>query len=355
MIKMFHRIRGILTSCLWGITLCMLLFSCVGEDEFDDTPEGNLEALWQIIDQRYCFLDYKTQTIGLDWDEVRSRYRERLNPKMSRLQLFQVLCTMLSELQDGHVNLFSSADLGRFWSWKENYPANLNERVREGYLGTDYRIGSGVKYRILPDNIGYVLYESFTDAIGEGNLDDMFYYLRLCDGIIMDVRGNSGGALTYSARLAGHFTNEKLLVGYTSHKTGPGRKDFSEPRAEYLEPSDGVRWQKPVVVLTNRECYSATNTFVRDMRECSRVTIMGDRTGGGSGLPFSSELPNGWGVRFSACPMYDAQMQQIEFGIAPDVRCSLSDVDVAKGVDTLIERARQLIRESVSDSTSVML
>ena len=28
-------------------------------------------------------------------------------------------------------------------------------------------------------------------------------------------------------------------------------------------------------------------------------------TGGGSGLPFSSELPNGWSVRFSASPMYE--------------------------------------------------
>ena len=71
----------------------------------------------------------------------------------------------------------------------------------------------------------------------------------------------------------------------------------------YIEPSKGIRWQKKAIVLPNRSCYSATNTFVRDMKECPLVTIMGDRTGGGSGLPFSSELPNGWSIRFSACPV----------------------------------------------------
>ncbi|MBQ7180522.1 MAG: S41 family peptidase [Bacteroidaceae bacterium] len=328
----------------YSLLAAVLFSSCVREDEFDDTPEGNLEALWQIIDQRYCFLDYKAETIGLDWDAALVKYRQRLNPKMTRLQLFQVLCDMLAELQDGHVNLFSSADMGRFWSWKENYPLNLNDQLRDSYLGQDYRIGAGVKYRILEDNIGYVVYESFTAAAGEGNLSDMLYYLRLCDGLILDVRGNSGGALTYSSRLASHFTNEKILVGYTCHKTGPGHNDFSSPEAEYLEPSDGVRWQKPVVVLTNRECFSATNTFVRDMRQCPHVTILGDRTGGGSGLPFNSELPSGWGVRFSACPMFDAQMNQIEFGIAPDLYCSLTEHDVQRGKDTLIETAREIIR-----------
>lgn len=336
--------RGIRVFFYYSVLAIVMFSSCVREEEFDDTPEGNLEALWKIIDQQYCFLDYKAETIGLDWNAAHTKYRQRLSPDMSRLQLFQVLCNMLAELQDGHVNLFSSADMGRFWSWKENYPLNLNDELRDSYLGKDYKIGAGVKYRILEDNIGYVVYESFTDATGEGNLSDMLYYLRLCDGLILDVRGNSGGALTYSSRLASHFTNEKILVGYTRHKTGPGHNDFSTPEAEYLEPSDGVRWQKPVVVLTNRECFSATNTFVRDMRECPQVIILGDRTGGGSGLPFSSELPCGWAVRFSACPMFDAEMNQIEFGIAPDLYCSLTEYDIQRGVDTLIEAAREIIR-----------
>ncbi len=330
--------------CFLAAMFLLTTVSCVDEEGFDDTPEGNMEALWQLIDQHYCFLDYKAEAIGLNWDEIHATYRKRLNPKMSKMQLFEVLSEMLSELQDGHVNLYSSADVGRNWHWMEDYPKQLDHELREDYLGTDYRIAAGLKYRILEDNIAYVVYESFSDAIGEGNLDDVLYSLRLCDGLILDIRGNGGGLLTNAERLAARFTNEKRLVGYISHKTGRGHSDFSKPDAEYIEPSNRVRWQKPVVVLTNRECYSAANTFVRDVHNFPLVTTLGDQTGGGSGLPFHSELPNGWSVRFSACIMYDAEMNQIEFGIQPDIPCELNDDDIRQGRDTLIEAARQLLR-----------
>ena len=179
--------------------------------------------------------------------------------------------------------------------------------------------------------------------MGDGNLDEVFHALRTCNGLILDVRDNSGGDLTNAERLARRFTNERRLVGYISHKTGKGHNDFSEPEAQYLEPAEGVRRQKRAIVLTNRRCYSATNAFIRDVSQCPLITILGDQTGGGSGLPFSAELPNGWAVRFSACPMFDADMNHIEFGIAPDTLVSLSDADKTRGVDTLIEAARALL------------
>lgn len=320
------------------------LSSCIDEVQFDNTPEGNLEALWKIIDEHYCFLDYKAEAIGLDWDEVHGRYRGMLNKNMTASQLQEVLCNMLSELRDGHVNLYTASDVGRYWAWKDDYPANLNDEIRDSYLGSDYRIAGGLRYRILDDNIGYIVYTSFSSGIGEGNIAEVLHYLRLCSGLIIDVRGNGGGQLNYAQRLASHFTNERILVGYRSHKTGTGHSDFSELSAEYIEPSATVRWQKPAIVLTNRQCYSATNTFVRDMLCCPNVRTLGDSTGGGSGMPFTSELPNGWLVRFSACPQYDRNRNHIEFGIAPTIPCAMNPEDEARGVDTLIETARALLR-----------
>lgn len=321
------------------------LTSCVREENFDDTPEGNFEALWQIIDEHYCFLDYKAEAYGLNWNEVHSRYRQRINPKMSKVQLQEVLTDMLAELRDGHVNLYTSADVSRYWAWHEDYPRQWSQELRDRYLGTDYKIAAGIKYRILEDNIGLLVYESFASAVGEGNLDDVLYYLRSCDGLIIDVRGNTGGQLSMAELLSQRLTNERILVGYSQYKTGRGHNDFSAPQPEYIEPSKGVRWQKRVVVLQNRECYSACNTFIRNVRACPNVTTLGDPSGGGSGMPFSSELPNGWAVRFSASPSFDKDMQHIEFGISPDIPCTLDSADVARGRDTLMERARSLLRK----------
>lgn len=61
-------------------------------------------------------------------------------------------------------------------------------------------------------------------------------------------------------------------------------------------------------------------------------------------MPFSSELPNGWTVRFSACPMFDRDMEQTEMGIDPDVRTDQAEDDFRRGKDTLIEAARRLLR-----------
>jgi C-terminal processing protease CtpA/Prc len=263
---------------------------------------------------------------------------------MNSAQLFEVMSNMLAELQDGHVNLYYSADMSRYWSWHEDYPRNFDEDLRDRYLGKDYKIAAGLKYRILDDNTGYVVYESFSSGIGDGNIDEVLYYLRSCNGLILDIRGNGGGMLTNAERLTAHFTNQRTLVGYTMHKTGPGHNDFSTPQPEYINPSTGIRWQKPVVLLTNRECYSSANVFVRNMKCLDNVTILGDRTGGGGGLPFTSELPCGWAVRFSACPTMDAQMQHTEFGVEPHIHCALDSADQAKGIDTLIEKARTLLK-----------
>ena len=325
------------------IVLSVCFTACIDEDEYADSPNGNFEALWRIIDEHYCFFDYKASQYGLDWNEVHRRYARQVDASMSETQLFEVLGNMLSELRDGHVNMYSTWDVARNWSWHEDFPPNYSDNIIDLYLGTDYRIASGLRYRILDDNIGYIRCATFANEFGAGNLDDILYFLAPCRALIIDVRDNGGGQITAAEQLAGRFTNEDRLVGYMQHKTGRGHNDFSKMEEQRLKPSKGIRWQKRVAVLTNRSVYSAANEFVKYMKQCPNVVVVGDQTGGGAGMPFSSELPNGWGVRFSACPMYDVNRQPTEFGIQPDRRVELRQDDLLRGLDTIIETARKEI------------
>lgn len=327
---------------LLGLT-ALSVTSCVDVEEQDNTAKGNMEALWTIMDEHYCFFAEKEATLGVNWDDVHTRYTEQVTDnKLSTAQLFELLCSMIGELRDGHVNLSASFDYGRNWSWKEDYPTNFSDTLQRRYLGTDYRIASGLRYRILDDNTGYVYCPTFESTIGDGNLDEILLYLMPCNRLIIDVRGNGGGMLTEAQKLAARFTDERRLVGYMQHKTGTGRNDFSDREEQWIAPSAGIRWHKNVRVLTNRSVYSAANEFVKYMKCMPNVKVVGDTTGGGAGMPYVSELPNGWSVRFSACPMFDAQGNSTEQGIAPDVKVDITDDDFAKGLDTIIETARKL-------------
>ena len=322
----------------------ILLSGCVKDEEFANDSRGNFEALWRIMDEHYCFFSEKEKQFGLDWNAIYQRYSKQINPQMTEEQLFEVLGNMLGELRDGHVNLITSFDIARNWSWHEDYPANLNDSLISSYLGKDYRISNGMKYRLLDDNIGYIRCSTFENSFGSGNLTDILSYFLTARGLIIDIRNNGGGMISSAEELAARFTNKDICVGYIQHKTGRGHNDFSEMKAQWLRPSRGLRWQKPVVVLTNRGVYSAANEFVKYMKSCPKVTIVGDRTGGGAGMPFSSELPNGWSVRFSACPIYDKDKQTTEFGIAPDVQIGLNQFDIFMGYDSIIEQARKILR-----------
>ena len=321
--------------------LALSFTACVDEDVYEDSPSGNFEALWKIMDEHYCFFQEK----GVDWDSVHAVYAPRFNAGMTDDQELEVLGNMLAELKDGHVNLFASFDYSRYWGFHEDYPKNYSDTLARHYLGTDYRISNGFKYRIMDDNVGYLRVSSFEDTIGAGNLDDILLYLQPCLGIIIDLRDNGGGMLTAAEALAARFTDKEILVGYMRHKTGKRHNDFSDMEEQTLKPAKGIRWHKPVVVLTNRSVYSAANEFVKYMRHCPHVTIVGDRTGGGAGLPFSSELPNGWSIRFSACPMYDTDKQSTENGIEPDIKVGLRTDDFLRGRDTMIETARAKLRK----------
>lgn len=319
--------------------------SCIREDVSGNTPEANFESLWKIIDEQYCFLDYKKQEYGLDWDQVHDAYAKRITPSMGWEALFEVLSEMVAELRDGHVNLTSSLASSQYRQWFDSYPRNFSDSIQSIYLKKDYNQSSGLTYQILENNIGYIYCSSFSNGIGDGNLDQTLNRLAICDGLIIDVRNNGGGNLTTAQKLAARFTNQKTLVGYMTHKTGKRHSDFSNPYPVYIEPSNGIRWQKRAVVLTNRRSFSATNDFVNSMKQFPLITIVGDKTGGGSGLPFTSEIPCGWSIRFSASPMLDPQMNQIEFGINPDVKVDMTSEDMQKGKDTMIEIACKLLKD----------
>lgn len=322
----------------------LLAASCVDQPDYGRNaydPYANFDALADIVGSRYCFFREK----NINWDALCKEYRAKITPKTTQTDLFFILAELLDNLKDGHVNLVSQFNTSYYKKWWTDYPQDFNMRtLEEYYLGFGGLQTSGMRYGLmLPDSIGYIYYPSFSYQIGEGNLDYVLAILQKSHGLIIDIRDNGGGLLTNVPTLVSRFIDKKTVGGYIRHKTGPRAGDFSEPFEFTYEPCGDKRvsYTGPISVLTNRSCFSAANDFVAVMKTLPQVEIIGARTGGGGGLPFSSELPNGWAIRFSASPINDPYDRPTEEGIDPTEGCEVhcDPVELAEGTDAILDFA----------------
>lgn len=307
-----------------------------------DDPYRNFDMLARVVGERYCFFKQK----GIDWAGVTEEYRAKVTEDMNPVELFGLMSRMLDTLKDGHVNLSAPFATSYYKKWWSDYPQDFNERtLQQYYLKFGGFQKNGMTYCVfLPDTVGYVRIPSFSAQLPPATLDYILAAMKGTKGLIIDIRDNGGGFLTNIPELVGRFITEKTLGGYVCHKTGPGPEDFSEPfKIEYKPAKKHIQYLgKPIIVLTNRSCFSAANDFTSVMKSLSNVTILGARTGGGGGMPFNSELPNGWSVRFSSCPINNARNELTEFGIDPDIEVHCDDIDLAKGKDAILDAALDL-------------
>jgi len=311
------------------------------EDDPANDPVSNFEALWKEVDEGYSFFEYKQ----IDWDSVYSAYRPQVHPGMSDLELFDLFSDMLYLLRDGHVNLISYFNFSRNWEWYLGYPPNFDEDLleRNYWDGEEWYTGPLI-HTFLDSTIGYIRYPSFGGQISEYQLDLVIDRFKDAEGLVIDLRNNSGGSTDMVDLLVSRFADQKRLAYNYVIKTGPGHDDFSEPTPKYIAPEGPLQYTGPIVLLTNRMCYSATNSFVARMKCLPYVKVIGDRTGGGGGVPVSGELPNGWIVRYSATQTFLPDGTNTEGGIPPDIPVELTDEDRLNGVDTILERALEELK-----------
>ena len=347
----------------YALTIIVLFtFSCKSmllTDDMKNTPTNCFKMLSKTVDENYSFFDYK----HINWDSTCRYYKPMVNDKMPKDSLYGVLSGMLNSLNDGHVNMVTEFDRSRSWGWYQNYPQNFNfEFLQRTYLKNNtYYTGPLVNTWI--DSIGYVHYGSFGSPIKTEHLNFVLDRFKNSKAIILDMRNNGGGSMANIFQIMSRFTTKKTYLGQMYRKNGIGHNDFSKGDSIFVKPIERKKdkngkikkiekdapdtlvtyLNKPIFILTNRLCYSATNFFVGYMKQLPNVTVIGDQTGGGGGLPISSELPNGWRYRFSATKMILPDGLNIEGGVPSNVQISTGPEDELKGIDAMIERVKLLM------------
>lgn len=324
--------------CLLLIALILTLSSCekilFKKDRGSVSPLENFDYLWEEVDKKYSYFELKS----VNWNQVKATYRPMLSENSSEEELFAVLASMLNELRDDHTNLITPFNVSQYnvaLASPKNYRART---IDEFYLPNAWITGAFKHDFLHNEEVGYIRYGSFMSNFSENQMDLVLDRYKNTKGIILDLRENGGGSIFNVPALLSRFVETKTHVGYSITRNGSEHDDFGEREEFYITPSSGIRYGKPVIVLIDRGSYSATTLFALATKALPNITLIGDATGGGGGLPNGGQLPNGWTYRFSVSQILDLQgSNYAEEGVPADIEVSFDWSDLTK--DEILERA----------------
>lgn len=363
------RIDGPPESCRNGGT------PTVGEDGYVRSPEFVFDVLWSTFDREYAFFDLH----GVNWDALRDEYEKALDPAMRDESLFELLGSLLRELDDGHVLLVdpvteqveSAASVPEahraFYeefqaqteveSWTEYELRALTQKLE--IIETDYLDGEAqsaangmLRYGKLDPDIGYLGIDAmggYTDrespslaedlAALNAGLDQAFDSLADTDNLVVDIRLNGGGYDLASFAILSRLVREPTDVFVKQARDG---SEWTEPYTATVEPSTRPSHpQGTIVLLTSSLTASAAETFTMGTLGMPNVTRIGEPTEGIFSDMLVRMLPNGWLFSLSNERYTDPEGSSYEdIGIPVDKEVSLfSRSDLEQGIDSGVEAA----------------
>lgn len=327
------------TIFILSATMIILLSSCekvLFEEELESSnPQENFEYLWSECNEKYAYFHLK----GVDWDLMKAEYAGKIYPEMSEDSLFSVLGSMLKELRDDHANLvsnFSTSFYGVEYQAQDNFDWRI---IVDHYITRDYYISGPFAHNFIAnDEIGYIRLSTFRNPVNSESLDFVLDKYKNTKGLILDLRENGGGAIFNVFQILSRFVETETLVYYSRIKSGADHNHFTDASGTYVQPHNGIRYTKDVVVLTDRGTYSSGSLLAIATKALPNLTLVGDTTGGGLGMPNGGQLPNGWSYRFSITQTLTLDKQpDYENGVPPDLWVNFNWNDLEK--DEILERA----------------
>lgn len=316
-----------------------------------DDPLPNFDALWNTFNENYSSFDLR----GIDWNQLRDRYRPMLTKQSSENELYSVLNQMISELHDGHVFIDAPDSVKNnpdvtFDNGIDALRKTVISDIDSKYLDKINHYNKGnVNWGIINGNIGYLQINNFedlanypiNDSLSEEDFWEAYWeaaensqdYLKdVLTGLnklmkviigdfkstkfcIIDVRFNSGGFDKAGLDVLSYFTNQRTIAYTKKARNGEG---YTEKQTIYVDPNP-ENYLNPLYILTSYQTASASETFVLASKNLPRVRRIGSNTAGVFSDVLQKRLPNGWEYGLSN-EIYESPegISYEKVGISPD-------------------------------------
>lgn len=150
---------------------------------------------------------------------------------------------------------------------------------------------------MINDKFGYVKVNKF----GETTYPELLVALAQlsqanCKGMIIDLRGNTGGYMAAAIQMVNEFLPNNKLIVYTE-----GRKS---PRDNYTSNGTGSSQTMPLIVLMDEGSASASEIFAGAIQDNDRGTIIGRRSFGKGLVQQPIEFSDGSAIRLTIARYY---------------------------------------------------
>ena len=303
---------------------------------------AQFDSLWSRFDAVYPSFAYK----HVDWRAQRERYRPRAERARSQDELVAVLLAMLAPLRDLHIWLVDPR--GQIVpSYKPMQVVNFDaRRWRQAMRDANYLVRSPSVGDGTVAGYAYLHVGTWKAPVSEEMLEAMLHRAREAPGLIIDVRTNAGGSDALALAFASRFTRRAFAASYVRINTAPEVTGVEMPLARTITPRGAWQFTRPVVVISGRGGFSATESFVAAMRTLPQVTVIGDTTGGASGNPATYALGNGWKFTVPRWLEYGPDRQPIEWrGVAPHLAVAWQPNTYPGDRDPLIDAAVGVLGE----------
>lgn len=150
---------------------------------------------------------------------------------------------------------------------------------------------------MINKKVGYIKVNKF----GETTYPELLIALaklnqKNCEGLIVDLRGNTGGYMAAAIQMVNEFLPNNRLIVYTQ-----GRKS---PREDYNSNGTGSNQKMPLVVLVDEGSASASEIFAGAIQDNDRGTIVGRRSFGKGLVQQPIEFSDGSAIRLTIARYY---------------------------------------------------